>query len=552
MAEGSARRRTVVCLGGALFALFASLGHEAQRLTASGGLGASDMRHVLLTAAILFIPASLILALLLRGLCPHPVPKKDGAEQSDCARGRGIVRGGRSNGLARLFGQPFSTKRAFWFILLCYAPMFVVAFPGSFAYDVPFQLKQAFTGEYSTHHPLLHTLVLSACVALGKLAGHVNLGAALYTALQCAAMALCFALTCASIARQASARAARWSAVFFALYPLNMIFAVNATKDSLFAALFALSLALACEISATSATSRRACVRLCVCTALMLLLRNNAIYAAAAWVLVLLLMLRKRARVLAGVAALSIALAMAANGALSLATQAGKGDLSEMLSWPIQQLARVRLTRGDALTDEEREAVDELMPGEAWRLYMPGISDPVKFEFDTQALLRDPARYARVYLSVGAKCAHEYLDAILLHTYAFFYPYSEYRVAVAYASIAAYDESSDYYDGWWEGELIQNAFPRLISALSWRVGAQGAMQFPAIGWLLNMGVIVWVMLFFLLREAYAGRWARFAAASLCLLLWGTYLLGPVMMGRYIYPFACALPVLASKPAAKDN
>ena len=29
-------------------------------------------------------------------------------------------------------------------------------------------------------------------------------------------------------------------------------------------------------------------------------------------------------------------------------------------------------------------------------------------------------------------------------------------------------------------------------------------------------------------------------------LWATYLLGPVMAGRYLYPCICCLPVLASR------
>ena len=104
----------------------------------------------------------------------------------------------------------------------------------------------------------------------------------------------------------------------------------------------------------------------------------------------------------------------------------------------------------------------------------------------------------------------------------------------------------DYYDDWCDFERITSAFPRLLSALSWRFGAQGAMQFPAIGWLFNMGLIVWAMLYFVLREAYEGRWRRFGVALLPVLLWGTFLLGPVMAGRYVYPFACALPVLSSR------
>jgi len=85
----------------------------------------------------------------------------------------------------------------------------------------------------------------------------------------------------------------------------------------------------------------------------------------------------------------------------------------------------------------------------------------------------------------------------------------------------------------------------VLASLSWRFGAKGAMQIPVIGYLFNMGLIIWIMLYFVVREAYLGRWKSFAAALLPVLLWGTFLLGPVMAGRYVYPFVCCLPVLAS-------
>ena len=107
---------------------------------------------------------------------------------------------------------------------------------------------------------------------------------------------------------------------------------------------------------------------------------------------------------------------------------------------------------------------------------------------------------------------------------------------------------SDAYDDWCDFERIEShsLFPRVLASLSWRFGAQGAMQIPVLGYLFNMGVIVWLMLGLALREAYWGRWRSFAAALLPVLLWGTCLLGPVMAGRYIYPFVCCLPVLASR------
>ena len=106
--------------------------------------------------------------------------------------------------------------------------------------------------------------------------------------------------------------------------------------------------------------------------------------------------------------------------------------------------------------------------------------------------------------------------------------------------------SERYYE-WCDFERIsdQSLAPRVRASLTWRFGAQGAMQIPGVGWLFNMGVIVWVMLYFVLREMYLGRFGSFACTMLPVLVWGSFLLGPVMAGRYIYPFVCSLPVLAS-------
>ena len=194
--------------------------------------------------------------------------------------------------------------------------------------------------------------------------------------------------------------------------------------------------------------------------------------------------------------------------------------------------------------------MDRIMPQESWRLYDPTISDPVKFEFDTAEFTRDTGAYLGVYLSVGQKCLDVYIDALLAHTLAFWYPYSEYGVSGYYLQMGVSDEQTEQ---WCDFAWISQTSPlrRVVDSLSWRFGAKGAMQIPVAGWLFNMGMIVWAMLFFVLREMYAGRWARFALFLLPALLWGTFLLGPVMAGRYIYPFICVLPVMASRPAAQE-
>ncbi len=508
--EGRGRRRCTALLGGAMFSLLAALGFQAEHAPSV------SIERALLVALALTLPVAWLLGAAWRAMESRKAAPDTGA---------------------------FSAKRAFGFILACYVPMLLITFPGSFAYDVPFQLEQVFTGRYSTHHPLLHTLLLGGCVKLGHALGNINLGAALYTLIQMTALAACFAACCASIARQSGARAARWSAAFFALYPLHMMMAVNATKDVLFSGLFALTLALSREMLHGGLTRRRGACLALACAG-MILLRNNALYAVAVWLAFLLAIGRRRALRLACAALAAILLSTALGGALQRATGAGEGDLCEMLSWPIQQMARARNLHGDRLTQQEKDAIDALMPGDSWALYDETISDPVKFEFNTPELLRDPAGYAGAYLSIGRKCPQAYIDALLKHTYSFLYPYSEYGVSGYYLQMGVGDQFYDWCD--FERISSQSLAPRVLASLSWRFGARGAMQIPVVGWLFNMGVIVWAMLFFALREAYAGRWRAFAAALLPVLLWGTFLLGPVMAGRYIYPFVCALPVLASR------
>lgn len=510
------RKRAAIALGSVMYALFAAFGWQAEHY------GESRIAQGLFATAVLMIPAALLLRwLLLRSEKSIQYERTDGT---------------------------FSEIKTFGMLLVCYVPMFLIAFPGSFAYDVPFQLEQVFSGRYSTHHPLLHTLLMGMCVKLGHVLGRINLGAALYTLIQMAGLSACFSLTSASICRQSGARAARRSAVFFALYPLHMMMAVNATKDVLFSGLFVLTLALLRETLLAEKTDGRIVAAGVLCGAGMLLLRNNALYALAVWILLALILLRRKALRAAMVSVLAIVLCTGVNGVMKAATQATEGDLCEMLSWPIQQMARARNLHGDLLSEAEKLAIGELMPQESWRLYDPTISDPVKFEFDTETFLSDPGKYAKVYLSVAAKCPKAYVDALLMHTYSFWYPYGEYGVSGYYLQMGVTDQ---YYE-WCDFERIssQSLLPRVLASLSWRFGAQGAMQIPVLGYAFNMGLIIWIMLYFVLRDMYLGRWKSFAAALLPVLLWGTFLLGPVMAGRYIYPFVCCLPVLASH--GKEN
>ena len=193
--------------------------------------------------------------------------------------------------------------------------------------------------------------------------------------------------------------------------------------------------------------------------------------------------------------------------------------------------------------------LDEIIVKEKWREYDPRISDPVKGAVYMQNLMDSPKKYIDLYLSIGKKAPQMYLDAVVALTYQLLYPYERYNGRFDYAEVSIDPKGFDQCYG--AGRVQFNErFAAVRDWLERHIWESGADHVPVLRWIFNMGWIIWMMLFFVLREAWHGNWRRFVVFLLPVLLWGTFLLGPVVYSRYVYPFVCCLPVLASHK--KDN
>ena len=105
--------------------------------------------------------------------------------------------------------------------------------------------------------------------------------------------------------------------------------------------------------------------------------------------------------------------------------------------------------------------------------------------------------------------------------------------------------SRDYKDA--NGNyLTKDAFTAAVQSY------QDAADIPLLRWVFNAGLVIWLMGLCVLHAMYAGRWKRFAVLLLPVLLWGTYLLGPVVQGRYVYPFVCLLPLMLAVCKTKEE
>ena len=79
---------------------------------------------------------------------------------------------------------------SFLFLILCWLPVFLAVYPGFFVYDAQDEYIQVATRTFSTHHPLVHVLLLGGVVCgIHKLTDSYNMGIACYTVFQMAAAA---------------------------------------------------------------------------------------------------------------------------------------------------------------------------------------------------------------------------------------------------------------------------------------------------------------------------------------------------------------------------
>ena len=445
--------------------------------------------------------------------------------------------------------KPFCTWGAFLFILCCYVPMFLIEYPGSFTYDTQTQAYQIARNDYASSFPLLHTLLIRFCVSLRGVLGSMNRCAALYSTIQMVLVAFCFAQFCASVSRSVSGRAARLSMLFFGLYPLHMAFASNCTKDVLFASFLALYVALCFEEIACGITRGRRVLQV-VSGVLACLLRNNMIYAMIAWVVVLLIV-RKNFRRMALYGLLICALSLGINTGLKAATDAESGDVIELFSVPIQQLARVRLYAPQALDQAEMDVIDTVYQG--WRFYQyePTLSDEIKNNIVDQVFEENLGDFLKTWASVGAKCPAVYLDAFLNLALPSLYPYRVWHGAAEYLETGC---NGDVLSGLFGAENLTQpeCFTGIRRWLDEHLWETGAAETPVIRWLLNTGVVYWLMLLLFLYDIYGGRWNRVRLELLLVLLWVPYLFGPVMQARYMYPFVCVLPLFAFRRGTLED
>lgn len=434
-------------------------------------------------------------------------------------------------------------------IFLCFLPVFLAVYPGFFVYDAQEEYLEVVTRNFTTHHPLVHVLLLGGLIQLVyKLSGSVNSGIACYTILQMTVMSLIFAWCVEKLKLRGLGKAGRGLlTLYFGLCPVLVMFSLCSAKDGLFAGMLLIVILLLqelCKAPEVFLKNHRKMTLLSISTLGMMLLRHNGFYAFCVFALLLIFYLGKEIKKVLIYPVGVLLIYMLLNAALTGIFHADHSENQEILTVPISQMARVYADEKDVLPVEEKEILYKYLSEEALAHYTPRVSDGVKIHFDNEAFAADKGGFLKLWARWGAAHPFTYLNAWFMTSYGFWYPDAVINVYRGNTVFTFTYEDSSYFGYEVEEPGIRESKIPWLDELYRKMSLEIAQQrLPVVSMLFSPGFFFWVMSFLLGYLCYLKEYKRAFPFLLPFLCWLTVILGPTYLVRYVVFLWAAVPLL---------
>ncbi len=429
-------------------------------------------------------------------------------------------------------------------------PVLLAEFPGFFVYDAQEELNEVLTRTFSTHHPLLHVLLLGGTIALvHKICGSWNVGIFVYIFLQMIVMTAVFAYAITYLQKRGTGKKLRiLFLIFYGMFPTIVMYSLCSCKDGLFSALLLLLTVFLIELvkdrDAFIADKKKVALFV-ACAVLMPLLRHNGFYAYLVFVPFALIYFRKSLwRVLVSMLILPVVLYLVLSSVLSHALSSEGTHHQETLTVPIMQLARVYAYEGDSIAPGDKEIIESYIPADNLAKYTPRLSDLVKVDFNNELYEKDSAAFWGVWGRLFLSHPMTYLNAWFLTSYGYVYPPAAFNVYKGNSVYTfTYDESSYFgYEVEPPGVRISliPAIDRLYRYLS--IGPLNA-EHPVLYLFFAPGLYVVIYMFVFAYRLSKKRFSSVLPFLPMMLTFCTVLLGPTYLIRYVLYLWLTFPLL---------
>lgn len=429
----------------------------------------------------------------------------------------------------------------FCLIVLFLIPSYLSVYPGLFNYDAPGQLVSYLEGTMTEHHPVLHTYLLGKVFCMGyELLGDLDLALSFYFGFQVIVFTLLIVYIF-SFLYEKNVPIIFHILLFgiITMYPPITLHLLCITKDNFFALFFVDFIIANYKFfdKDEDVYGIWDCAFWVVFLLGTIIYRNNAIYVigifAPLWFYGIVKKHKniKKSLLMVGIV---LAIFLLYKYPFTKMITVGGIDTREMMSVPLQQYARIYVYHYDELSEDERENIEALFSYiDLKKWYDPLIADGPKAFFDTDKFGSDP--YKTLYVDLFKRYPTEFVDSFLENTYGFWYMWPRqaltYEHEMGYMIIRSFDLFSiksknpkllEFYELFHDSKLVDGDEP-------W------SFVFMPATYLCSC-------IIFMFYAFYSKDRVMFFSLLFTIVLWATFLLGPVALVRYVLFLYILLPV----------
>lgn len=431
-------------------------------------------------------------------------------------------------------------------VLIAYLPFFLRFFPGILTNDSMDQIFQvAGDGVLNSHHPLIHTFFIGLFTNLGKnIFGDINAGVALYSITQMIIMAVSFSAVLEYLRRRNVSIVLRITALlFFMFYLPNAIYSVTMWKDILFsvwAMLFVVNIHELFTNTDKYLSKKRNWFLFAIITLLFMFAKKNGMYIAVpTLVVVFIFLMKKYWKKLLPLFAGTIIIYFIVEFITFNVIKVPKGSEREMLSIPLQQIARTVKGYKEEMDQETLDQVDKFFNVENIEdYYEPRISDPVKNNINEEYYKEHKGELWSLWFKLFKMHPGSYITAFLSNSFGYYYIETNYFVTLRIME---------------ENKFGINRTP-LISEETDKIIPYGELEgYSRDTIFFDIGLFFWLAVITLGYTICKKRYREIILFIPLALIWATMILSPVYAEyRYGYPLVLSLVVLMILAISKNK
>ena len=446
-----------------------------------------------------------------------------------------------------------SNKKCFFriwgFILICYIPTFLAYFPGLFTYDVIYQANFFINHDYIEINPVFHNFLILLVLIFGLFFNSATIPIFVFTTIQTLIMTSIFSYCIFLMSRLKINKLILFlSLIFFATHPINQMFCLISTKDTLFSGFVLLYILFLIELFQDKEIflkNKFNIIKIILAICFMFLFRHNGFIAYILTLPFILFSLRKRKK--AFVCFLIPIIFYFSFGLVKKAFNIKPAPIASSIAIPLQQTARVRKYQDKNLSETDKKAFRLIVSKEKELAYFPYNVDAVKIDtemlhsdFIENSIKKNPTLFVALYLKWAILYPKDYINAFFLQTYGYYYPLAKYKTIAEHFFLLTYNR----WDNIFGVPVYSYSFIPNLRKFYDSIFLSNSFEKNPISFVLfAMGINFWVIFssFFILF--FKKQYNFILPLIIIPFLFLTVLFGPICLLRYIYQNYLIVPII---------